>query len=142
MKKKDIKQIINLVGLIVVCGFGYCMWGMGFVPNSKYETIKMQPNQNEAFYVNNWCTPDFGRTEFVLWDKSRCDCLTKDYAIEFDFAHKWAESVGQSLYYAKLTKRKPAVTIILTKPTDIIYLKRLEALTEQTGIKIFAIRAF
>lgn len=142
MKKKDIKKLINLIGLIIICGFGYYFWDMDLVPISKYEPAKMTPSQNEAYYVNNWCTPDFGKKEFVLWDKSRCDCLTKDYAIEFDFAGKWAESVGQSLYYAKLTKRKPAVALILTKLTDVIYLKRLEALTEQTGIKIFVIKAY
>lgn len=102
----------------------------------------MPQGQNEAFYVKNWCTDDFGRREFLLWDKSRCDCLTKDYAIEFDFAHKWAESIGQSLYYAKLTKRKPGVALILTKWSDLMYLKRLESLAEQTGIKIFIIKAY
>ena len=142
MKKKDIKKIFNLIALVVVCGLGYSIWGLDFVPQAKYETVKMQPNQKEAYYVNNWCTDDFGRREFLLWDKSRCDCLTKDYAIEFDFASKWAESVGQSLYYAKLTKRQPAVALILTKWSDIVYLKRLEALTEQTGIKLFVIKAY
>lgn len=142
MKKRDLKRIINLVGFIIVCGFGYCFWGMDIVPDGKYETVTMKADQKESYYVNNWCTEDFGRKEFMLWDKSRCDCLTKDYAIEFDFASKWAESVGQSLYYAKLTKRKPAVALILTKWSDIIYLKRLEALTEQTGIKLFIIKAY
>ena len=102
----------------------------------------MPSDKNEAYYVEQWCTEDFGRKEFLLWDKSRCDCLTKDYAIEFDFAKKWAESIGQSLYYAKLTKRKPAVALILTKWSDIVYLKRLESLTEQTGIKLFVIKAY
>lgn len=44
------------------------------------------PNQVEAYYVNQWCTPDFGRKEAILWDMTRVDCLAKDYAIEFDFA--------------------------------------------------------
>lgn len=142
MKKKDIRKIINLIAIVIVCGFGYSFWGLDFVPQNKYETTKMLPEQNEAYYVQNWCTEDFGKREFLLWDKSRCDCLTKDYAIEFDFAHKWAESIGQSLYYAKLTKRKPAVALILTKLTDVIYLKRLESLTDQTGIKLFIIKAY
>ena len=66
--------------------------------------------------------------------------MTKDYAIEFDFAKKWAESVGQSLYYAKMTNRLPAVAIILTKWSDMIYVKRIERLNN--GIKIFLIKAF
>ena len=71
---------------------------------------------------------------------TRIDCLTKDYAIEFDFAKKWAESIGQSLYYAKLTNRNPAVVLILTAPTDYKYVKRIERL--DNGIKIFLIKAF
>ena len=70
------------------------------------------------------------------------DCLTKDYALEFDFAHKWAESVGQSLYYSIMTKRQPGVVLILTKFTDIIYLKRLEAIANKEGIKIFVVKAY
>lgn len=142
MRQKDLRALIKFIGIIIVCGFGYSFWGLGLVPDGKFETVTMAPNQKESYYVDNWCTSDFGRKEFILWDKSRCDCLTKDYAVEFDFASKWAESVGQSLYYAKLTRRKPAVALILTKWSDIIYMKRLESLLEQTGIKLFVIKAY
>jgi len=33
-------------------------------------------------------------------DRTRCDCLAKTHAIEFDFGSKWAESLGQSMYYS------------------------------------------
>lgn len=66
--------------------------------------------------------------------------MTKDYAIEFDFAKKWAESIGQSLYYAKMTGKKPAVALILTDIKDYRYVKRVERL--ENGIKIFLIRAY
>ena len=68
------------------------------------------------------------------------DCLTKDYAIEFDFAKKWAESIGQSLYYSKLTGKKPAVVLILSSPTDYKYVKRIERL--ENDIQIFLIKAY
>ncbi len=142
MRKKDFKRVFNLIAIILVCGFGYCYWGVDSVPVSKYETVKMQSGQNEAYYVQNWCTDDFGRREFILWDRTRVDCLTKDYALEFDFAHKWAESVGQSLYYSIMTKRQPGVVLILTKFTDIIYLKRLEAIANKEGIKVFVVKAY
>ncbi len=142
MRRRDLKQIINIIGIIVVCGFGYFYWGMDFVSQEKYSPIKMVPEQKEAYYVENWCQDGEGRREFRLWDGTRVDCLTKDYAIEFDFAHKWAESIGQSLYYSILTKRKPAVVLILNKRTDIIYLKRLEAVAKQVGITVFVINAY
>ena len=76
----------------------------------------------------------------MLWDNTRVDCLAKDYAIEFDFAKKWDESIGQALYYAKMTGKKPAVAIILTELSDYRYVKRIERL--DNGIKIFLIKAF
>ena len=66
--------------------------------------------------------------------------MTKDYAIEFDFAKKWAEAIGQSLYYSKLTGKSPAIVLILTSPTDYRYVKRIERL--DNGIKVFLIKAF
>ena len=100
----------------------------------------MLPKMKEAYYANLWCRNEFGKQEVLLWDNTRVDCLTKDYAIEFDFAHKWAESIGQSLYYAKMTGKKPAVVLILTDLKDYRYVKRVERL--DNGIKIFLIRAF
>ena len=91
-------------------------------------------------YVNQWCTSDFGRKEAVLWDLTRVDCLAKDYAIEFDFAKKWAEAVGQSLYYSKMTGKAPAIALILTNITDYKYLKRIERL--DNDIKVFLIKAY
>ena len=78
------------------------------------KTQLMRPNMKESFYVSQWCRDDFGKQEFVLWDNTRVDCLTKDYAIEFDFAKKWAESIGQSFVLCQDDRQKPAVALILT----------------------------
>lgn len=40
------------------------------------------------------------------------DCLSAEYAIEVDWASKWAEAVGQSLYYADATGRKPGIILL------------------------------
>ncbi len=124
--------------LFVSCGIFY--FSLNYVPKSRYEEQVMLPKMKEAYYVSQWCRDDFGKREFILWDNTRVDCLTKDYAIEFDFAHKWAESVGQSLYYAKMTGKKPAVALILTNLKDYKYVKRIERL--DNGIKIFLIKTF
>lgn len=114
--------------------------GLNYVPQKWYETQTMMPNQVESYYVDQWCTPDFGRKEAILWDMTRVDCLSKDYAIEFDFAKKWAESIGQALYYSKLTGKNPAVVLILTSPADYRYVKRIERL--ESEIKLFLVKAF
>lgn len=114
--------------------------GLNYVPQKYYETRQMMPNQIESYYQNQWCTSDFGRKEAILWDMTRVDCLAKDYAIEFDFAKKWAEAIGQSLYYSKMTGKKPAIVLILTAPTDYRYVKRVERV--DNNIKLFLIKAY
>ena len=127
-----------LTFLLMATGVYYL--GLNYVPHKLYETQAMLPNQLESYYVNEWCTPDFARKEAVLWDLTRVDCLAKDYAIEFDFAKKWAESVGQALYYSKMTGKAPAVVLILSSPLDYLYVNRIERL--ENGIKIFIVKAY
>lgn len=143
MKKKTLKKLLKFVyiGIVfILSATGYFFFGMQDVPDSLYETQSMPAGEKEGFYVEQWCKPSFGRREYVLWDRTRVDCLSSDYAIEFDFAKKWAESVGQSLYYAKLTDKTPAVVLILTSKADMKYVKRVERLEQ--GIKIFLIKAY
>lgn len=83
-----------------------------------------------------YCT---GQIEYVLPDKTRIDCLTDEYAIEYDYAKKWAESIGQSLYYAKMTGKKPAVAIIVADSSELKYVNRIK--TVDKGITIFEIPA-
>ena len=133
------KCVAFCITLVMFAG-GVFYLSLNYVPKALYEEQVMLPKMKEAYYVTQWCRDDFGKQEFLLWDNTRVDCLTKDYAIEFDFAHKWAESIGQSLYYAKMTGKKPAVALILTDLKDYRYVKRVERL--DNGIKIFLIKAF
>lgn len=95
-------------------------------------------HHKEKEYQNVWCAQHNGIPEYRLDDNARIDCLTKDYAIEFDFAYKWAEAVGQALYYAVKTNKKPAIVIIIEKEKrDQKNLKRLEILTEKYNIKLW-----
>lgn len=72
----------------------------------------------ERYYQELWCTPDIGRVE-VPWPVGdsikRIDCLTPDFAIEFDFAYKWYEAVTQALYYSELTTLRPAIVLIMRR---------------------------
>jgi len=52
----------------------------------------------EKSYQAEWCGACGGSTEYCLPCGARVDCLTEEYAIEFDFCSKWAEAVGQALY--------------------------------------------
>ena len=94
----------------------------------------------EKEYQDCWCDKAGGVTEYVLPDKTRVDCLMDKYAIEFDFAEKWAESIGQAIYYAIMTKKKPGVVLILEKPKDKRYLKRLETVAKKLKIKVWTVK--
>ncbi len=92
--------------------------------------------QLESWYVKKFCT---GQVEYRLPDATRVDCLTADYAIEFDFAKKWAECVGQSLYYADMTGKKPACFLIIEDINrDQKYLQRLNFIAKKHNIFIIS----
>jgi len=94
----------------------------------------------EKVYQEHFCKQFGGVSEYRLKDRTRVDCLLNDYAIEVDFAKKWAESIGQSLYYASQTSRKAAVLLIMEDPEkDEKYLHRLKNVSQKHGIEIWII---
>ena len=94
----------------------------------------------EKVYQEHFCKEFGGITEYRLKDKTRVDCLIDTHAIEVDFAKKWAESIGQSLYYASQTSRKPAVLLIMEdEKRDEKYLKRLKNVSLTHNIDVWVI---
>jgi hypothetical protein len=90
----------------------------------------------ERWYQEQWCEEHNGRLEVVLPDGTRCDCLTDTHAIEFDFGNKWAESIGQSSYYALQTGKRPGIVLILETMKDRKYWIRLNSTVEHFGLPI------
>ena len=94
----------------------------------------------EKIYQRVFCNKFNGEVEYVLSDKTRVDCLTSLYAIEVDFANKWAESIGQSLYYGMMTERQSGVLLIIEQDTlNLKYLKRLKLVADEVDIVIWTI---
>ena len=92
----------------------------------------------EKEYQEAWAKKHNALVEVVLDDGARVDCLTDEYAIEFDFANKWAEAIGQSLYYALKTNKKPAIVLIMENPQkDEKYYRRLKTVTDKYDITVF-----
>jgi len=98
----------------------------------------------EKEYQAKWCNAHNGILEYRLNDKTRVDCLTDTLAVEFDFAPKWHECIGQALYYGQKTKRTPACVLIMENPEkDVKYLKRLRyAVYNKKGIPEGQFRTF
>jgi hypothetical protein len=77
-----------------------------------------------------------GEAEVVFPDRTRCDCLTDENAIEFDFGAKWAEAIGQALYYSIQTGKRAGVVLILEKESDRKYWIRLNSVIQHFGLPI------
>lgn len=138
MQRKNLKKNISIVCIVfaLICGYLYAETYPFKSVNSpmvKDENHKYK----EKHYVQAYCK---GQIEYRLPDKTRVDCLTEEYAIEFDYGNKWAEGIGQSLYYAKMTGKKPAIALILRSQKDLKYIDRIK--TVDKNIKVFPIKAY
>lgn len=67
-----------------------------------------------------------GEKEFKLNDNTRVDILLSEWACEIDWQNKWAEGVGQSIYYGLKTDKKPLVILLVRKDGWEKYRDRVE----------------
>lgn len=91
----------------------------------------------EVEYQTYWCKKNNGIMEYKLSDKTRVDCLTDTLAVEVDFANKWAECIGQAIYYGRQTNRQGACLLIMENgEKDLKYLKRLRRAAYRKGVNL------
>lgn len=95
----------------------------------------------ERYYQEQWCAEQGGIIEYRLPDKSRVDCLTATHAAEVEFAPKWKEAIGQSLYYATIAGVRPGIVLIMRTPKDAKYFFRALLLCLIYGIDLWIIEA-
>lgn len=134
MTKKQIRYFLMAIALII---------GVFQLLLNKQDDTFVVEKRNKMYerdYQNPFCKELGGITEYRLSDKTRVDCLTDEYAIEVDFAKKWAEGIGQGLHYGLMTNRKPAVALIVRTDKDNKFLKRLNSVAKEYNIKVFVIR--
>jgi hypothetical protein len=90
----------------------------------------------ESAYRDAWCK---GRTEVTLHDGSSVDCLTENYAVEFDFAPKAYEALGQAMHYGRITGHDPAMVLIIEKDSDWRWYKRIRRTALKRHVKLWYI---
>lgn len=99
-----------------------------------YSQTKIDYNNHlhsEASYQHVWCSKHKGIEEYQNKDFTRVDCLTSKHAVEFDFVNKWAESIGQALYYHYMTGKRAKCVLILEYPQkQMCYFERVKKLSE------------
>jgi hypothetical protein len=69
---------------------------------------------------------------------SAIDCFNDRYAIEIDRGPKWAEAIGQAIYYASQTNREPGIVLICDEGRErrcLDYKFRLEAALAYSKLK-------
>ena len=101
-------------------------------------SLQAKHKHPESYYQKIFCDKMGGVMEYPLDDKTRVDCLTKTHAIEIDFASKFYEAIGQSLYYSIKTGKKAGVYLIIENDSELKYLDRLNAVSQKYGIEIWA----
>jgi hypothetical protein len=81
---------------------------------------------NEVKWSAHICKTHFGQepvngttVEVQTPDGARADIVTKEFVYEVDWCKsgKWAEAIGQSLYYAAALNKKPGI-VLLMKDAD------------------------
>lgn len=115
------KQILFLAAVVVVFTAGWA------------EAGHLHP---EKYYQEKWCVEHGGQAEVVLPDQTRADCITSTHAVEHDFGPKWAEAIGQSLYYSLQTGKRAGIVLILERPADRKYWIRLNSTIQHFGLPI------
>lgn len=103
----------NLIAILLVTLFPSLAWAAHQHP--------------EKYYQDKWCADHHGQTEVVLPDNTRADCITATHAIEFDFGNKWAEAIGQALYYSLQTGKRAGIVLILESESDRKYFIRVNS---------------
>ena len=94
--------------------------------------------ENEAFYSDKFCAEMSGKSEHVLKDLSRVDCLTDTHAYEFDWADgmKVYEAIGQSLYYASETGKDPGIYLLVRKKNSEKHIRKVKRVIETFELPI------
>jgi len=89
----------------------------------------------ERHYQAKWCAEQSG-SPHRLPNRTEVDCLTATHAIEVDYAKKFYEAIGQSLFYAMHTGKRAGILLIVDLPKDQRYLDRLNRTINHYGLPI------
>ena len=112
-----------------------------FDPYTKEDSLNnFTPNKaikyREADYVNYVCPRMSGIIEYSLDDGSRVDCETETHSIEFDFGKKWAEAIGQALYYSSKTGKQAGIFLIIAENNDWNNLEKIKRVIKEKGMNV------
>jgi hypothetical protein len=83
--------------------------------------------ESEKAFVQTWAAANKGKVNVRLADGTRCAVVTATHAVDFAFAAKWQDAVGQALYHASQLNKHPGIVLIMADAKDAVYRQRLDA---------------
>jgi len=92
------------------------------LPSLNIQAQSKISEKNYSLYIQSLIS---GEREVSI-QNGRIDLVTSEYAIEIEKAKNWKESIGQSLWYALNTNKKPAIILILETESDYKHLIQLQ----------------
>ena len=97
---------------------------------------------SERYYQEKLAKKLLAQQEVVMSDGTRCDLVTETHAIEVDFARKWAEAIGQSLNYGRMTGKSAGIVLIIEKDGDCRHVERVKDIirTYNLPLDLFVVR--
>jgi len=94
--------------------------------------------QLERYYRNGFATIMNGQQDVRIPSTGRrVDIVTDTFAIEVDFAEKWSQSVGQTLYYSEKLNKKAGILLVVNGMFDDRYVKRLMSVAYKHNITVW-----
>ena len=90
----------------------------------------------EVEIMRKWCDERGGRSEFRLPDGTRVDCELPTQSVEADYSKKWAECVGQAMYYGSVTGKQGVCLLLIGKGNWQAHLRRAKTIGRLGGIAI------
>ena len=90
--------------------------------------------QNEAWYIESINQSHFGGRTEVSMTGGRADIVDNDYAIEVEFANKWKDAIGQSLWYGLQLERQPGIILVMRTIKDRKYGIMLQSAIDYAGL--------
>jgi len=98
-------------------------------------SLEMYPLPDD-FYKRKWCSDHHGATEVKISDGTSADCITSTHVVQFQFAPKWAEAIGRTLYYSFETGKKAGIVLIIKNEKGLEDWKRLNSIIEHFNLPI------
>lgn len=77
--------------------------------------------------ISDYIQSLIGGEREVSVKSGRIDLVHNSVAFEIDWANKWKESIGQALWYAQQSNKKPGIILILKKESDYKYFIQLNS---------------